>query len=372
MKNRLCWVENNLKNYTHNFRGIKKFVGSSVKIMAIVKANAYGHGIEGISQWVQELDADFFGVVCLKEARILREAGINKPILILNYTDPESIPAAVDLDLRLNVMDEHVLKTLNQYAQKKGKRVAIHVKVDTGMHRLGLSPEDALPFIQKIEDYKNSTLEGVFTHFATSDETSLSFVHEQLKVFHTFIEKLAERKIHPSLIHAANSAATLRLPSSHFSMVRPGIILYGCPPSQDFSLPFPVKPVLTLKTIVTQIRRIHKGETVGYGRTYTAKRDTLVGALAIGYADGFRRGPTNWGEVLIRERRAKILGRVSMDQSSIDITDVPHPSVGDEVVLIGKQGREEITAGEIAQKIGTINYEILSSLSQRVDRKFWD
>lgn len=207
MKNRLCWVENSLKNYTHNFRGIKKFVGSSVKIMAIVKANAYGHGIEGISRWAQELGADFFGVVCLKEARILREAGIEKPILILN---------------------------------------------------------------------------------------------------------------------------------------------------------------------IAQIRRIHKGETVGYGRTYTAKRDTLVGALAIGYADGFRRGPTNWGEVLIRERRAKILGRVSMDQSSIDITDAPHPSVGDEVVLIEKQGREEITAGEIAQKIGTINYEVLSSLSQRVDRKFWD
>ncbi|MBI2616891.1 alanine racemase [Candidatus Gottesmanbacteria bacterium] len=369
VKKRLCWIENNLQNYTRNFQNIRKLIGPTVKIMAVVKANAYGHGISCIGPHAGKIGADFFGVVCLDEAQELREIGIAKPILILNYTDTGSIEEAINLKLRLNVMDEKVLKTLNRIARKNGVRAPIHVKVDTGMHRLGLAPSDALHFIKKIEGFPNIFLEGLFTHFASADEKSLAFTRDQLQIFQEFLATLSKKGINPPVIHAANSAAALRLHQSHFSMVRPGIALYGLSPSPDFRLPVNLHPVLSFKTIVTQIRQIRKGESVGYGGTFTASQKMLVATLAVGYGDGFRRAPRNWGEVLIKGKRAKIIGRVSMDQASIDVTKIPEVCLGDEVVLIGKQGNEEISATHVATKIGTINYEVITTLTERVERK---
>lgn len=345
-------------------------IGRSTKIMAIVKANAYGHGAIEIAKYAEKMGVACFGVVCLYEAKILRASGINKPILILNYTDPDSVVDSLDHNITLNVMDEDVIKVVNRYGRKRNKIIQIHVKIDSGMHRLGLSKQQALRFIPKIEQYKNVAFEGIFTHFATADENNLDFAYQQLWQFQTVIDKLAEKGIHPPFIHAANSAATLRIPNARFNIVRPGIILYGLAPSQDFTLPFKPRPVLTLKAIITQIRKIKKGETVGYGRTFCAQKDTSVAALPIGYADGFRRAPANFGFVLVKGLKAPILGRVSMDQTSIDITGIPNVKAGDEVVIIGEQSGGKITAEDVASQIGTINYEIVSTVAARVSRVY--
>lgn len=372
MRDRLVWAEINLDHFSYNISSVRKLLSPETKVMAVVKANAYGHGIVPIAKKAEAVGVDYLGVVCLYEARQLRNAGITLPILLLNYTDEESIADAVTLDLRITVMDEAVLKAVSREAQKQHKTVNIHVKVDSGMHRLGLLPKEALAFITMIKAYPTVILEGIFTHFATSDEESLDFTNEQLAQFTQVIDTLKSEGISPPLIHAANSAAVLRVPSTHFTMVRLGKILYGTAPSEEFTLPFIPKPVLTLKTNIIQIRTIPKGDSVGYGRSFVATRETRVAALPIGYADGFRRGPQNFGEVLVCGKRAPIIGRVSMDQSSIDVTDIPQAKVGDEVVIIGSQGNEAITVQEVATQIGTISYEVLASLSSRVTREYID
>lgn len=370
MLERLTWAEISIRDYSYNLSQIKKLIGPNVKLMAVLKANAYGHGIVEMAKLAERFRAEYLGVVCLYEGRLIRDAGVRLPILVLNYIDAEGAKGAMDLDLTLNVMDEEVLRTLDKYARKKGKRAKIHVKVDSGMHRAGLLPDDALKFIPKIENYKNIFLEGIFTHLATSDEKDLSFTHEQLDRFNKLLKSL--KLPEDIIIHAANSGATLRMPESYFNMVRPGIISYGLPPSGDFKLPFIPCPVLQLKSKIAQIRRIGRGETVGYGRTYKADRETLVGLIPIGYGDGYRRGPVNSGFVLIKERKAKILGRVSMDQTSIDLTEIPKTKIGDEVLIISKIEGSGISASEIAQRWGTINYEVISSLASRVSRVYLD
>ncbi|MCJ7739795.1 alanine racemase [Candidatus Microgenomates bacterium] len=365
---RLTWAEINLRNYSYNFNSIKKIIGSKVKIIAVVKANAYGHGAVEIAKQATELGASYLGVVCMYEAKQLRAAKIKTPILILNYTDPASVSEALDLNLTLNVMDKEVISALDKNAGRKNKTAKIHVKVDTGMHRAGLMLDEALRFIPTIENYRNIRLEGIFTHLATSDERDLSFTYAQLARFDELLAKLKEKKIVPSLIHAANSAASLRVKKAYYNMVRPGVILYGLAPSQDFKMPFTPKPVMSIKSIVIQTRIIEKGETVGYGRTFKAEIKTAVAVIPMGYADGLRRGPVNWGFVLVKGRKIPILGRVSMDQTSIDITNIPHVKTGEEVVLLGKQLNNEITAEDIASKIGTINYEVVAGIASRVSR----
>ncbi len=370
MLERLTWAEISIRDYSYNLSQIKRLIGPKVKLMAVIKANAYGHGIVEMAKQAERLRAEYLGVVCLYEGRLVKDAGVRLPTLVLNYIDAEGAKGALDSDLTLNVMDEEVLRTLDKYARKKGKRAKIHVKVDSGMHRAGLLPDDALKFIPKIENYKNVFLEGIFTHFATSDEKDLSNTFEQLKVFNKCLNILHDKKINPPIIHAANSGATLRIPDSYFNMVRPGIISYGLPPSGDFKLPFNPRPVLQLKSKIVQIRRIGRGETVGYGRAYKADRETLVGLIPIGYGDGYRRGPVNSGFVLIKNSKAKILGRVSMDQTSIDLTEIPKAKIGDEVIIISKIEGSGVSASEIAQRWGTINYEVVSSLASRVSRVY--
>lgn len=371
MVERLVWAEINVRNFLYNLSSVKHLVGPKVKVMAVVKANAYGHGAIELSKAAETLhSADYFGVVCLYEARQLRESGIKTPILILNYIDSESLSACVDLNLSLNIMEISLLRELDATARNKHKVINIHVKIDTGMHRLGLTPEQAIAFIPQIENFHNVRLEGVFTHFATSDEKDLSFTREQLQNFTSVLRMLKEKRITIPVIHSANSAATLRMAESHFDMVRPGIVLYGMPSSNDFTLPFVTKPVMTLKTKIVQLRTINKGETVGYGRTFTAEKTTRVAALPVGYADGFRRAPHNWGHVLVRGRLVPVIGRVSMDQSSIDVTEVPGVSVGDEIVLIGTQGNNTLTTDDVAKQLGTINYEVTTALASRVSRVY--
>ncbi|MEP7166387.1 MAG: alanine racemase [Candidatus Woesebacteria bacterium] len=371
MYRRLAIAKIDLSAYSYNLQEIRKLLSPATKIMAVVKANAYGHGAIEIAKTAQKLNIDYLGVVCLYEAQELRNAGVTLPILILNAIDTEAAYAAIDLDVSLTVMDQELLMAVDLYTQKKGIKAKVHVKIDSGMHRAGVSPEDAIPFIQKVEACAGVTLEGVFTHFAMADDADLTFTKQQLSVFTQIIEELKKIGITPPLIHAANSAATLKLPESHFSLVRPGIISYGLHPNPGaFDVPFTPKPVMRLQTQIVQLREIAVGESVGYGRTFVAKRPTKVALLALGYGDGFRRAPQNFGEVLVRGMRAPLIGRVSMDQSSIDVTDIPNVSLYDEVVLIGSQGSEEISADDVAQKIGTINYEVMTGIAARVERVY--
>lgn len=272
MFERLVIAEISLNNLTHNFTSVKKLLKPKTQIMSILKANAYGHGAVEIAKHLEKIGTDQIGIVCLFEARLLREAGIKIPILIMNYSDPDTFQKAMNLDISLNIMDEQSLKFLDKIARSQKKVAKVHVKVDTGMHRLGLSPEEAFKFISRIENYKNIFLEGVFSHFATADESNLEFTNQQLNIFNTLINQLLKKKINPPLLHIANSAATLRLQNSHLGMVRPGTILYGSPPSLNFKPPFTPKPILTLKTQIVQIRRIHSGETVSYGRNFQSKK----------------------------------------------------------------------------------------------------
>jgi Alr-MurF fusion protein len=375
MLNRLVWAEICSTYYAHNVRSVKKLIGPRVKLMAVVKANAYGHGAVGIAKFAQKLPVNYLGVVCLYEARELRNNGINLPILILNYIDPEAACVASDLDVTVNCMSLDVLKALDSHARKLGKRAKIHVKIDSGMHRAGLMPDQALKFIPKIEKYKNIILEGIFPHFATSDESDLSFTRQQNLIFQNLVTKLKNTGINPPIFHAANSGATLRLPEAYYDMVRPGICLYGLSPTGgapagEFKFPFKLKPVLELKTKIIQIRTIRKGESVGYSRKFIAAGKTVVGLLPVGYADGFRRAPGRWEYVLVRDQKAPVLGRISMDQTSVGLTGIEDVAVGDEVVLIGSQGNETISADLVAKWLGTINYEVVSSLASRVSRVY--
>lgn len=370
MLDRLVWAEINLNNYRYNFLSLKKVLKPGVRVMAVVKANAYGHGITGIAKAASSMGIRFFGVVCMHEAKLLRSAGIRSRILLMNYSDTDSLDQLIRRKITVTVIDRKILAALDKTARKYAQKIPMHVKIDTGMHRLGISPEEALKFIPAIEEYKNLYLEGMFTHFATADEKDLDFTKEQLVRFNGLVEELKRKNIRIPLIHTANSAASLRLPESHFSMVRPGIILYGLKPSGDFRIPFKPKPILSLKTKVVQIRRLPKGETVGYGRTYKSERTILMATLPVGYGDGFRRAPNHWSHVLVRGKQAPVIGRISMDQTTIDISRITGCRIGDEVVLIGKQKNAEITADDIGRQLGTINYEVVTSLSERVSRKY--
>jgi Alr-MurF fusion protein len=249
--------------------------------------------------------------------------------------------------------------------------VRVHVKIDTGMARLGLRAEDPsaiVMFFEQLRGLPSVVVEGVFTHFATADSADQTYARRQLDRFNAVLTALESRGLRPSLVHAANSAAMLTLPEARYDMVRPGVAIYGLPPSSAVRLPEGYRPALAFKTQVAQVKDIPTGEGISYGATYITDKPTRIAVLPVGYADGFRRSPSNWGEVLVRGRRAPIVGRVCMDQSMIDVTDVPGVRQGDEVVLIGRQGDDELTAEAVAERLGTIAYEVVAALLARVPR----
>lgn len=361
---RLVWAEIHLKNLTHNYQALKKTVGEKVLIMPILKANAYGHGIVPIAKHLEKLGADYFGVACLYEAEKLKKAKIKTPILILGYSDEETSKEAIRQGFTITVISEEALSFIAREAGKFNKKVRIHIEVDSGMGRCGLLPEEALRLVKKVGRYKNIELEGIYTHFATADENKLDFSYLQLATFNKFIMELKKIKRLPPIIHAAASAAVVRMPESHFNMVRPGIALVGY--ESGFRANLKLKKVLDLKTKIVQIKRIKKGYSVGYGRKFIATKDTVVATIPIGYADGFRRSPYGFKTVVVDNKRAKVVGNISMDQANIDITGFSNVKIGQEVVVIG-EGQD---ANEIAKDLGTINYEVLSSISDRVERVY--
>ncbi|MBM3188900.1 MAG: alanine racemase, partial [Chloroflexi bacterium] len=365
---RPTWVEIDLDALAHNVGRIVGLVGPDVAVMAVLKADGYGHGAIKVARTALNNGVRWLGVACLGEAIALRRAGIAAPILILGYTPPWQAREAVLHEAVCTVFSRPVAEALSRAAADLGRIARVHVKVDTGMGRFGLLPEQALPFVQDIQGLRGLAVDGIFSHLASADELDLTYTRWQLERFEGVLQELRLAGLLPHHVHIANSAAVLRLPESHYNMVRVGLVLYGLNPSEDSPCPADFCPALAFKCQVAQVKALDTGSYVSYGRTFRTERPSRIAVIPVGYADGFRRAPYHWGYVLVRGQRAPIVGRVCMDQTMIDVTDIPGVRDGDEVVLIGSQGGERITVDDVARRLGTINYEVVSEILARVPR----
>ena len=365
---RPTWVDIDLEAIAYNVRRIKEIVEPDVAILAVLKADAYGHGAVKVARTAINNGAAYCGVASLNEAIRLRRAGIDAPILILGYTPAWQAREALVNDVTITLYDRDVARAFSRAASDLRRAARAHVKVDTGMGRLGLLPDQVLPFIAEIRELPGLELEGIFTHFSTADDVDLSYARWQLRRFRQVLRRLEEIDVGFRYVHCANSAALLRIPESRFTMVRLGLAMYGLQPSPVVSLPDGLRPALTWKTTVAQVKVLPSGCYVSYGNTYCTAGEETVAVIPVGYADGFRRAPMRWQAVLIHGQRAPIVGTVCMDQTMINVTHIPRVRVGDEVVLIGPQGDDRITAEEAAGWLGTINYEVVSEILARVPR----
>jgi alanine racemase len=354
----------------HNATVIRNMVGSS-RLCAVVKANAYGHGAGPVSHALAAAGADMFAVAAADEAVELREAGIRHPILLLGPLVAGDIEVLLDFDVIASVTDEAFAGELARQALARGTQAPVHMKVNTGMHRLGFDWETAAQAFLRLHRTDGLRATGIFTHFACADADDLSFSHEQKRRFRSVLGQLCRAGLEgPILAHAANSCGVLRLPDARFDAVRPGLILYGLRPLPDMSPEVDLRPVMALRTRIGHRRHVRRGEGIGYGHAFTAWRDSTIGILPLGYADGYPRALSNVGEVLVRGVRVPVVGRVCMDQTLVDLTDVPGVQVGDEVVLYGQQGTERVTVDDMAARIGAISYELSCAVGRRVRREF--
>lgn len=366
---RPTWAEVDLDAIRYNFNQIKKRVSPGVKVMAVVKGNAYGHGIVEVSKTLCRAGVDYLGVATLDEAIQLRQNNIVKPILILGSILPHEIDAALKYNIALTGCSNELLRELNKRAERKRKKANVHLKIDTGMGRIGVWHDEALRFINWILNYKNLFLEGIYTHFSSAGRDEF-FTNYQMGSFEKLLRRLENDGIHIPIRHSANSIATIDMRRSHLNMVRPGIIIYGMYPKKSFAKFFKLKPALSLKTKIVFIKDVPQGRSISYGRTYITYKDTKIATLPIGYADGYERILSNKAYVLVKGQRARVVGKVTMDQVMIDVGHIKDVRLGDEVVLIGKQGKDQITTEELARLSGTIPYEIACSIGSRVPRVY--
>ena len=351
-----------------NLRQIRDKVGSRVKILCMVKANGYGHGATEISPTLARAGADAFGVATLEEAVQLREAGIQAPLIVLAGVFPAQLDTFVEYKLTPVVHDLISLKALDRESSRRQVELGVHLKIDTGMGRLGFLAAEADQWIAAIKQAESLHIQGVFSHFSHAESVQGDYTQKQLEIFKRVLGQLRSAGVIPDLVHLANSAATITLPAAYFDMVRPGLMLYGVYPSPNMKEQINLKPVLSWKTKILQLKNVPSGTSVSYGQTYVTERESLIATLPIGYADGYPRFLSNRGEALVRGQRARIAGRVCMDLTMIDVTDIRNVRQGDEVVLLGRQGGAEISADEIAAWANTISYEILTSIGTRVPR----
>jgi alanine racemase len=368
---RPTWVEVDLGAIAENCRRLKHLIGPDVELLASLKADAYGHGALRVARTVLHNGASRIGVATLSEAVPLRQAGIAAPILIFGYVPPWQMREAVRLGITVTIYSLEALEALSQAAQSLGLPAKAHLKIDSGMGRLGMRAEAPEPIRQialRARNLPGVELEGIYTHFACADSTDQTHCRLQLARFNTVLADLETINARPPLVHASNSAATLALPEARFGMVRCGIALYGLDPSEEVRLPDGFRPALSFKTQIAQVKDVPAGECISYGCTFVTPRDMRIAAIPVGYADGFRRAPANWGEVLVHGQRVPLVGRVCMDQCMIDVSTLPDVAVGDEVVLIGQQGEERLTAEAVAARLGTISYEVVSEILARVPR----
>lgn len=363
-------AEIDLRAINTNLRNIRSVVGRHPLIMAVVKANAYGHGVIPVAESIiKHHTAQYFGVAIVEEGVELRKAGIKYPIHVFTAPLKEQLPLYVRHGLEPTVCDLSIAKKLNVLAQKSGKIISIQIKIDTGMGRIGVASTEAVAFVEKLSRFSHLHIKGIWTHFATSDENDLSFANEQLKLFRDIVTQLELRGIHIPLVHCANSGAIFQMPDSYFDMVRPGIMMYGYTPSSETRKTIEVRPAMSLKGRVGFLKIVEKGTSISYARRYFAKRKTTIASITVGYADGYFRTLMNRAFVLINGKRFPVAGTVCMDQIMVDVGDEP-VTIGDEVVMMGRSGSAMIDAWQIADAVGTIPYEVTCAVSQRVPRKY--
>ncbi|MEE9542768.1 MAG: alanine racemase [Thermodesulfobacteriota bacterium] len=368
MKERPTRALINLENLKANFLSIKALTEGSAQVMAVVKADAYGHGDKVISKALEENGCDQFGVAMLEEGIRLREAGLKKPIVVLGGLLPGQGPDFFNFDLTPVIYDLSTARRIDRIAGEIETRKKVHVKIDTGMGRLGILPQEVDEFFAEFKELTNIELEGLMSHYADMEVEDKTFSRGQLDRFLEVIEVVRSMGFTPKFTHMSNSAAIVDFKESHMDMIRAGLMLYGVYPAARFEDKIKLKPVMELHTQIICIKKIPKGSSVSYGRTFVAERDSLIATISAGYADGIPRRLSNKGTALVRGSRAPIAGTVCMDMTMLDVTDVDGVEVGDSVVLIGAQGTEEITALQVADLVGTIPYEILCNIGARVPR----
>lgn len=366
-------IEISRQNLLYNLGQFRKRVGQKVKLMVVIKANAYGHGIKEMGRIVNEAKVDWLGVNSLEEGLTLRLEKISLPILVMGYTPLADLKKLIENDLSFVAYSFAVVQKASQEAKKLRKKAKIHLKLETGTNRQGVVIKELPIFLKHCLKNKNIFLEGIYTHYANIEDTlDHHFAVQQLKEFKRALSVIGGQLIK----HTACTAATILFKETFFDLVRIGIGLYGLWPSretklsaQEKKIQLTLKPVLTWKTLVAQVKEVNKGETVGYGRTFRTNRRSKIVVLPVGYYEGYDRKLSNCGRVLIRGQFAPVIGRICMNMMMADVTDIPSVGIEDEVVLIGRQGKNEITAEEMAQKIGTINYEVISRINPLLPRK---
>jgi len=362
-------AEIDLDSLDYNYSQIRRRLPKGVKMLAVVKADAYGHGAGPISKRLEKLGVEFLGVATAEEGVELRKWGVKSPILILGGIYGKEVELIFRYHLTPVVFREDSLKLLSKEALRRKKKVAIHLKIDTGMGRLGVPMDRWSPFLSELIHLPKIEVEGILSHFSMADEDE-SYTQQQWNDFEKAVNLAKEMGVSFKYLHMANSATITLFPNYSGNLVRPGIMLYGSYPSPGFQRFIQLKPVMTLKTNIHFLKWVPPGTKISYGGTFVTRRPSLIATLPIGYADGYSRRLSNRGEVLIRGKRAPVVGKVCMDFIMVDVTDIPHVSLGDEVVLMGVQGKERITVEEIADKVNSISYEIFCLIGKRVPRLY--
>ncbi len=368
-----AWAEINLDNIAHNIREIRRITNKNAEILGVVKADAYGHGVMEVTKVLLDNGVTRLAVSMLDEAIQLRRSGITAPILILGYTDPIRVNEILENDVTQSVFSHELAKALSAEAVRQQRKVKIHIKIDTGMSRIGFLPGySAVKNVLEISALPNIIIEGLFTHFASADEKDREFTLTQFERFMSICSELQRIGIHIPVKHCANSAGIIEYPEMHLDMVRPGIIQYGMYPSEEVDKSkIQLKPAMTLKANVIMVKEIEKNTPISYGRIFTTQKASRIATIPIGYADGYTRMLSNKGKVLIHGQYAPVVGRICMDQCMVDVSDLNcDVAVGDEVVLIGAQGKNTITVEDVAQSIGMINYELVCIIGKRIPRAF--
>jgi alanine racemase len=369
---RPTWVEISLDALQHNILSFRRLIPANIEIMAVVKADAYGHGAVTVAKEVLENGASYLAVAFLDEALELRRAGITAPILVLGYTSEQGLPLAIEYNITLNVYQQNILNTLAALSSAANP-VNIHIKLDTGMSRLGLHNEaEAISFIEEALALPYVNVEGIFTHYACADEANKAYTIKQHERFDRVVRYFAEKKVEFKYIHAGNSATAIDSPELTYNMVRLGISLYGLYPSEEVQkVQIDLQPVMSLKTGVVMLKELPIGSGISYGSIYhTELESERIATLPVGYADGFSRMLTGKAHALIHGQKVPIVGTICMDQCMINVSSVDEVQLEDEVVLFGRQGESVITADELAVQLGTINYEITCMISHRVPRVY--
>ena len=371
---RRTWAEISLKNLRHNYQILRGELSPHCKFMGMIKSNAYGHGAVPISRTLEELGAEYLGVACLDEALELRQGGIKTPILVLGATLPEDTKLLLEQQIAQTVFDFETAKAFSREAQAAGTELTIHVKIDTGMSRLGVFAhenmmEETVNTVSKIYELPGLKAEGIFTHFADSDGDE-AYTMEQLTLFLAVLDKLGEKGFTFAIRHAANSAATLLYPSTHLDMVRPGLALYGHYPKAGLEEMYDLCPVMEVKSRIASVKTVPEKTRVSYGRTYSLPSEKRLAVIPIGYGDGFSRGFSNQFSVTIRGKRAAILGIVCMDMCIVDVSDIPEAMPGEEAIIYSRERNSGQTVEDGAKLLHTIPYEMLCALSRRIPRVY--